>query len=155
MDRLMTFQHKAATRLFGEDVNRGDGVCRFAPEWLVLCINNFCNLKCRMCDVGIGERASVFYANMIGDDPGNMSLDLLKQHIFECRNGDVVSNRLRVWRRGHPLHARRLQPDGLEHRLQRPDLGFRDHHSQVPGLGQRGQRRSHELPARAGRSDGA
>ena len=32
-----------------------------------------------MCDVGIGERASVFYANMIGDDPTNMSLDLLKQ----------------------------------------------------------------------------
>ncbi len=78
MDRLMTFQHKAATRLFGEDANRSDGVCRFAPEWLILCINNFCNLKCRMCDVGIGERASVFYANMIGDDPGNMSLDLLK-----------------------------------------------------------------------------
>src|SRR5215212_4601825 len=79
MDRLTTFQHKAATRLFGEDVNRADGVCRFAPEWLILCINNFCNLKCRMCDVGIGERASVFYANMIGDDPTNMSLDLLKQ----------------------------------------------------------------------------
>ena len=49
------------------------------PEWLILCINNFCNLKCRMCDVGVGERASVFFANMIGDDPGNMSLDLLKQ----------------------------------------------------------------------------
>ena len=32
-----------------------------------------------MCDVGIGERASVFYANMIGDDPGNMSLDLLRR----------------------------------------------------------------------------
>jgi MoaA/NifB/PqqE/SkfB family radical SAM enzyme len=68
MDRLMAFQHKAATRLFGEDVNRADGVCRFAPEWLILCINNFCNLKCRMCDVGIGERASVFW-----------SLDLLKK----------------------------------------------------------------------------
>lgn len=79
MDRIALFQNKVATRLFGEDVNRADGYCRFAPEWLILCINNFCNLKCRMCDVGIGERASVFYANMIGDDPGNMSLDLLKQ----------------------------------------------------------------------------
>jgi Fe-coproporphyrin III synthase len=79
MDRLYTLQHRVATRLLGEDVNRADGRARFAPEWLILCINNFCNLKCRMCDVGIGEKASVFWANMIGDDPGNMSLDLLKQ----------------------------------------------------------------------------
>ncbi|MEA2576009.1 MAG: hypothetical protein QOH93_3307, partial [Chloroflexia bacterium] len=68
--------------VFGEDVRRSDGYCRFAPEWLVLCINNFCNLKCRMCDVGIGAMSSVFYANMIGDDPGNMSLDLLK-HVLD------------------------------------------------------------------------
>src|SRR3954447_16883575 len=79
MDRLMTFQHKMATRLLKGDAERADGVCRFAPEWLILCINNFCNLKCRMCDVGLGERASVFWANMIGDEPGNMSLDLLKR----------------------------------------------------------------------------
>ncbi|HMA33367.1 MAG TPA: radical SAM protein, partial [Chloroflexia bacterium] len=45
----------------------------------------FCNLKCRMCDVGIGERASVFWANMIGDDPGNMSLDLLRQILDGAR----------------------------------------------------------------------
>src|SRR5438105_9119942 len=76
---LEELQQKVATRVFGEDANRADGYCRFAPEWLVLCINNFCNLKCRMCDVGIGERASVFWANMIGDDPGNMSLDMLKR----------------------------------------------------------------------------
>jgi MoaA/NifB/PqqE/SkfB family radical SAM enzyme len=79
LDRLATLQHKLTRRLFREDVARDDGYCRFAPEWLILCINNFCNLKCRMCDVGIGERASVFWANMIGDDPGNMSLDLLKR----------------------------------------------------------------------------
>jgi MoaA/NifB/PqqE/SkfB family radical SAM enzyme len=79
MDRLVTLQQKMAVRVFGEDAERADGRCRFAPEVLVLCINNFCNLKCRMCDVGIGEKASVFWANMIGDDPGNMSLDLLRQ----------------------------------------------------------------------------
>ena len=79
LELLSVLQHKAATRLFGEDSHRSDGNCRFAPEWLIFCINNFCNLKCRMCDVGIGDRASVFYANMIGDDPGNMSLDLLKE----------------------------------------------------------------------------
>lgn len=32
-----------------------------------------------MCDVGIGEQASVFYANMIGADPGSMTLELLKR----------------------------------------------------------------------------
>jgi MoaA/NifB/PqqE/SkfB family radical SAM enzyme len=82
MDTLATFQHKVqhrvAGKLFGEDVERKDGRCRFAPEWLIFCINNFCNLKCRMCDVGIGERESVFFANMVGDNPGTMSFDLLK-----------------------------------------------------------------------------
>ena len=48
MDRLITFQSKVAARLLGEDVNRADGYCRFSPEWLILCINKFCNLKCRM-----------------------------------------------------------------------------------------------------------
>lgn len=79
MDTLIAVQQKVARRVFGEDVRRSDGHCRFAPEWLILCVNNFCNLKCRMCDVGIGAQASVFYANMIGDDPGNMSLDLLRR----------------------------------------------------------------------------
>src|SRR5438132_2360436 len=79
MEQLFTLRQNVAVRLFGGDVERADGRCRFAPEWLILCINNFCNLKCRMCDVGLGERASVFYANMVGDNPGTMSLDLLKQ----------------------------------------------------------------------------
>jgi MoaA/NifB/PqqE/SkfB family radical SAM enzyme len=79
LDQLLTIQDKVARRILRPDVEQPDGRCRFAPEWLILCINNFCNLKCRMCDVGIGERASVFYANMIGDDPGSMSLDLLKR----------------------------------------------------------------------------
>lgn len=79
LDQLLTIQDKVARRIMRPDVEQADGRCRFAPEWLVLCINNFCNLKCRMCDVGIGERASVFFANMVGDDPGSMSLDLLKR----------------------------------------------------------------------------
>jgi MoaA/NifB/PqqE/SkfB family radical SAM enzyme len=79
LDQLLTIQDKVARRVLGPDVERADGMCRFAPEWLILCINNFCNLKCRMCDVGIGERASVFYANMVGDDPGSMSLDMLRR----------------------------------------------------------------------------
>lgn len=48
------------------------------PKWLVLVVNNFCNLKCRMCDVGIGETGSVFHGHLVGDDPRNMPLDLLE-----------------------------------------------------------------------------
>jgi MoaA/NifB/PqqE/SkfB family radical SAM enzyme len=32
-----------------------------------------------MCDVGIGDQASVFYANMTGADPGSMTLELLQR----------------------------------------------------------------------------
>jgi radical SAM protein with 4Fe4S-binding SPASM domain len=79
IDQLLTIQDKVARRILRPDVEQSDGRCRFAPEWLILCINNFCNLKCRMCDVGIGEQASVFYANMIGADPGSMSIEMLRR----------------------------------------------------------------------------
>jgi MoaA/NifB/PqqE/SkfB family radical SAM enzyme len=61
----------------GDDYDRDDGRCRLGPEWLVLVVNNFCNLHCRMCDVGLGESASVFWTHMIGDDRRNMSLEML------------------------------------------------------------------------------
>jgi MoaA/NifB/PqqE/SkfB family radical SAM enzyme len=79
IDQLLTIQDKVARRILRPDVERPDGRSRFAPIWLILCINNFCNLKCRMCDVGIGEQASVFYANMIGEHPSSMSLELLRK----------------------------------------------------------------------------
>jgi MoaA/NifB/PqqE/SkfB family radical SAM enzyme len=56
-----------------------DGRCLVAPDWLVLGINNFCDLKCKMCDVGLGDDATVFWKNLIGDDPRNMSLAMLGQ----------------------------------------------------------------------------
>ena len=63
--------------ILGDDYDRPDGHCRLGPEWLVLVVNNFCNLHCRMCDVGLGESASVFWTHMIGDDRRNMSLEML------------------------------------------------------------------------------
>ncbi|MGH2542850.1 MAG: radical SAM protein, partial [Ardenticatenaceae bacterium] len=77
-ERLSSARRRVNTVIFGDDYRRVDGRCRMAPEWLVLVINNFCNLRCKMCDVGLGESASVFYAHLIGDDPRNMSLELLK-----------------------------------------------------------------------------
>jgi MoaA/NifB/PqqE/SkfB family radical SAM enzyme len=59
------------------DAGQGDGHSTRPPQWVVLVINNFCNLHCRMCDVGIGEVSSAFYAHLVGDDPRNMSGALL------------------------------------------------------------------------------
>jgi MoaA/NifB/PqqE/SkfB family radical SAM enzyme len=77
--RLARLYRRAATRMLGDDHARADGSCRQAPEWLVLGINNFCNLKCAMCDVGLGDSATVFWANLIGHHPQNMSLELLER----------------------------------------------------------------------------
>jgi Fe-coproporphyrin III synthase len=83
--KLDHLHRRASVRLFGDDYGRVDGTCRLPPEWLVLCVNNFCNLKCRMCDVGLGDHATVFWANLIGDDPRNMTLDLLNTILGQAK----------------------------------------------------------------------
>jgi Fe-coproporphyrin III synthase len=75
--RFATLVRRTTELVAGDDYDRPDGRCRLGPEWLVLVVNNFCNLHCRMCDVGLGESASVFWAHMIGDDRRNMSLEML------------------------------------------------------------------------------
>lgn len=45
------------------------------PEWLILGVNNACNLRCRMCDVGTGEETN-FLTHMTGTSPGSMPLAL-------------------------------------------------------------------------------
>lgn len=58
----------------------------FAPEWIVLGVNNICNLHCKMCDVGVDFAESNFYQNLVGTAPLNMPLDLVKKiidQIFE------------------------------------------------------------------------
>ncbi|MBZ5587487.1 MAG: radical SAM protein [Acidobacteriia bacterium] len=75
--RLATLYRRTTEFVAGDDYDRPDGRCRLGPEWLVLVVNNFCNLHCRMCDVGLKESASVFWAHMIGDDRRNMSLEML------------------------------------------------------------------------------
>jgi MoaA/NifB/PqqE/SkfB family radical SAM enzyme len=85
-DRKLNHLHRrVAVHLVGDDYARTDGRARLSPEWLVLCINNFCNLKCRMCDVGLGDHGTMFWANLIGDDPRNMTLDLLNTILEQAR----------------------------------------------------------------------
>lgn len=54
---------------------------QFAPEWIVLGVNNLCNLHCKMCDVGTQYENSNFYYNLMGSRPLNMPLDLLQRII--------------------------------------------------------------------------
>jgi len=69
---------------------RPDGHCPLPPKWVILGINNVCNLHCRMCDVGLGERATVFWANLVGDHPQNMPLDLLQQIVQQATAFDPL-----------------------------------------------------------------
>jgi radical SAM protein with 4Fe4S-binding SPASM domain len=50
----------------------------YGPEWIVLGVNNVCNLHCKMCDVGIEYTASNFYQNLMGTSPINMPMELIK-----------------------------------------------------------------------------
>ncbi len=53
----------------------------YGPEWIVLGVNNLCNLHCRMCDVGTQFTGSNFYHNLMNSRPLNMPLELLRRII--------------------------------------------------------------------------
>jgi MoaA/NifB/PqqE/SkfB family radical SAM enzyme len=53
----------------------------FSPTWIVLGVNNICNLHCKMCDVGTESLDTTFAQNLVGTHPINMPLDLLKKII--------------------------------------------------------------------------
>ncbi len=51
----------------------------YGPKWLVLGVNNTCNLHCKMCDVGVDYKDSNFYQNLVGTTPLHMPLELFKK----------------------------------------------------------------------------
>jgi Fe-coproporphyrin III synthase len=51
----------------------------FGPTIVVLGVNNFCNLRCIMCDVGTGNDESNFGANLVGAKTRSMPLDLFQR----------------------------------------------------------------------------
>ena len=51
----------------------------FAPEWIVLGINNTCNLHCKMCDVGTQSLETNFATNLVGTTPLNMPMELFEK----------------------------------------------------------------------------
>lgn len=54
------------------------GYLFYGPEWLVLGVNNTCNLHCKMCDVGVNYQESNFYQNLMGAKPIHMPMELFK-----------------------------------------------------------------------------
>lgn len=50
----------------------------YPPEWIVLGVNNACNLHCKMCDVGLGNSDTVFGRNLTGTRPMNMPLEMVE-----------------------------------------------------------------------------
>lgn len=58
----------------------------FGPEWIVLGVNNVCNLHCKMCDVGTQNLDSNFAQNLVGTSPLNMPIELIKKVIDQTAN---------------------------------------------------------------------
>lgn len=57
----------------------------YSPLSVFIHINSTCNLKCYFCDVGIGDKASMFYRNVKGDQQDDMPIDKFKKLIDEIR----------------------------------------------------------------------
>ena len=53
----------------------------YSPKWIVLGVNNVCNLHCKMCDVGTQNLDSTFAQNLVGTQPLNMPEELTKSII--------------------------------------------------------------------------
>ncbi len=51
----------------------------FGPEYIILGVNNVCNLHCKMCDVGTQNLETNFAQNLVGTQPLHMPLDLFKR----------------------------------------------------------------------------
>ncbi|MCP4442040.1 MAG: radical SAM protein [Aureispira sp.] len=57
----------------------------YDPSWLVLGVNNVCNLHCKMCDVGTKNLDSNFAQNLVGTRPLNMPLELIHKIIDQTK----------------------------------------------------------------------
>jgi Fe-coproporphyrin III synthase len=51
----------------------------YDPQWLVLGVNNMCNLHCKMCDVGTKTNDTNFAVNLVGTHPMNMPPELFRR----------------------------------------------------------------------------
>ena len=71
-----------ATRLRALNERMLPGHLAFGPTQILLGVNNFCNLRCVMCDVGAGDDQTNFGANLVGAKTRSMPIDLFR-HIAD------------------------------------------------------------------------
>ena len=57
----------------------------YSPQWLVLGVNNICNLHCKMCDVGTKNLETNFAQNLVGTQPLNMPLELFQKIVDQTK----------------------------------------------------------------------
>lgn len=60
------------------------GKLHYGPSWIVLGVNNLCNLHCKMCDVGTQSNDTNFATNLVGTRPLNMPIGLFKKMVDQC-----------------------------------------------------------------------
>ena len=53
------------------------------PQWLVLGVNNLCNLHCKMCDVGTQNKETIFATNLTGTTPKHMPIALFEKIVLQ------------------------------------------------------------------------
>lgn len=64
-----------------EAINRkvAPGRLLYGPKWIVLGVNNICNLHCKMCDVGTKSLETNFAVNLVGTHPLHMPIELFQK----------------------------------------------------------------------------
>lgn len=57
----------------------------YGPQWLVLGVNNLCNLHCKMCDVGTQNLETNFATNLVGTHPLHMPIELFQRIVDQTK----------------------------------------------------------------------
>lgn len=57
----------------------------YDPQWLVLGVNNICNLHCKMCDIGTQNLETNFAVNLVGTHPLHMPLELFEKVVDQTK----------------------------------------------------------------------
>ena len=64
----------------------GDGLRAFNPTEIKLYVNNVCNARCIMCDIGLQNRDSVFYRQLVQTGNNVLSLENCRQLMGQVRS---------------------------------------------------------------------
>lgn len=83
LQRITAIKHAALPHLRALNARLYPERLLFGPAQVILGVNNFCNLRCVMCDVGTGDRQTNFGANLMGSATRSMSIELFRHIVRE------------------------------------------------------------------------